>query len=237
MQAYQKMYRKTTNHVTSMYIFTLSLLLCQCGQSIEHQYRWVVIHGAIHVIISGYTEYHLRDANKIFKNFHVGLKLIWVCRICNEFRKRFHLRCSSVTALMSSWEQLMQTCWWPLNDHLRARILLAAVCVVWRSGSWLELSALCNQSVRNEITWKGWLEHFTTLNITAAGKLVYHHYWCKVSHDTSESKTYKYRWILGSYAFSIPGDHLTGHILVWKRTKKRCKTKCIEQATFGVYIM
>ena len=76
--------------------------------------------------------------NKIFKRFHVGLKLEWGLWDKYWFYLRFPL----------------VGLWCPLGSNLCKRAgghsmtteactSLAQVCVVWRSGSSLELSALC----------------------------------------------------------------------------------------------
>ena len=48
---------------------------------------------------------------------HTGLKLEWVVELKLVGNFLFHLMFSLVAHLMSSWELLMQTCWWLLSDH------------------------------------------------------------------------------------------------------------------------
>ena len=91
-------------------------------------------------------KYHLKETNKIFKNVMDVENLNWVCRTyIDKVWNIFHSRFSSV----APWCLLGSNLSKHVGSHsvtTEACNYLAPVCVVWRSGSPLELSALWFQT-------------------------------------------------------------------------------------------
>ena len=76
--------------------------------AVESQYRHQDFLFWSKVLFEGHIQ--------IFQKIHVGLKFEGVL-LDQYWLSSEHLKCSLVACVMVSWELLMQTCWWPLDDH------------------------------------------------------------------------------------------------------------------------
>ena len=92
-------------------------------------------------------KYHLKDTNKIFKKFHVGLKFEWSLQdqywlSCERLPFEVFFSCLCDGPLGIAYANMLATTQWPL-ERAAHRTSLVWVCVLWLPESLMDLSALC----------------------------------------------------------------------------------------------
>ena len=100
---------------------------------------------------------------------------------------------------MASWELLMQTCWWPLNDHWSVQLTsLVWVFVVWQPESLMELSALCKwhwTSIFHPLCLGPFYWHAITLIIAWMTNYIHYKMWDEITFPFPNFNTAQTRQI------------------------------------------